>query len=81
MEGLDVVKGFRGVLRTAGASEAFGFDSDSSSLLLVWAEVIDMLSGAVKSITLVDGCLLKYLVQDHGHVELAVSHQPLILSA
>jgi hypothetical protein len=50
---LEVVKGFRGVLRTAGASEALGFDRDSSSLLLVWAEVIDMLSGAVKSITLV----------------------------
>lgn len=31
----------------------FGFDRDSSSLLLVWTEVTDMLSGPVKSITLV----------------------------
>lgn len=28
---------------------------------------------------LVDRCLLKYLVHYHGHVELAVSHEPLIL--
>ncbi len=47
------MKGFRGVLRTACTRAAFCFGRDSSSLLLVWTEVTDMFSGAVKSITLV----------------------------
>lgn len=47
------MKGFRGVLRTAWRCAPFGFDIDSSSLLLVWTDVTDILSGPVKSITLV----------------------------